>query len=63
MPLIPRLSERLDAELIRQQIGNEAFLRISTESLAVEAINELADQIEQAGWPHPARWLRAEGGK
>lgn len=58
MTLIPRLAEALDTELIRQKLASQWVIDLDPESLAVAAINDLADRIEGEGWISCARWLR-----
>lgn len=57
--LIPRLAESLDAELIRQKIASQWVIDLDPESLALAAINDLADRIDAEGWKSCARWLRS----
>lgn len=71
MPLIPRLSEALDAELLRQRKAWDqrhgstrmAIMDLDAEQLATVALTFAADTLEQAGWKHPANHLRGEARK
>ena len=58
MTLIPRLSEVLDTELIRQKLSSQWVIDLDPESLAVAAILCLAERMEGEGFKHPATWLR-----
>ena len=57
--IIPRISEALDAELLRQTHG---LAYIDAEHLALAAIEEIANQLAKEGFTHPARWLRSQIG-
>jgi len=57
--MIPRISEAIDAELLRQGID---LGTIDAERLAVAAIEEIANQLAKEGFTHPARWLRSQIG-
>jgi hypothetical protein len=58
--MIPRISEALDAELIHQ---GKPIANVDAERLAIAAIEELATQLANEGFLHPARWLRSQIGE
>lgn len=58
--IIPRVSEAIDGELLRQTQG---LAYIDAERLALAAIEEIATQMAKAGFHHPARWLRSQIGE
>ena len=60
--IIPRISEALDAELLRQGVFI-AGVDIDLDRLALAAIDEIANQLAKEGFTHPARWLRSQIGE
>lgn len=60
--IIPRISEALDAELLRQGNGLICLGSIDAEHLALAAIEEIANQLAKEGFTHPARRLRSQIG-
>lgn len=70
--IIPRISEALDAEALRQRQAHTEqhrgvppglsmdILSFDAESLALAAIEEIANQLAKEGFSHPARWLRSQ---
>jgi hypothetical protein len=59
-----RMSEALDAEIIRQRQGVkdrsfDACLDLDAERLALAAIEALAGHMREQGFVHPSNWLRS----
>jgi len=64
--IIFRISEALDAEIIRQRRGVttrpfDACLDLDAERLALAAIDAIAGHMREQGFVHPARWLQEQG--
>lgn len=58
--IIPRVSEAIDTELLRQ---GQPLASRDAERLALAAIEEIANQLAKEGFSHPARWLRSQIGE
>jgi len=62
--IIFRISEALDAEIIRQRRGVttrpfDACLDLDAERLALAAIDAIAGHMREQGFVHPSNWLRS----
>lgn len=58
--MIQRISEALDAELLKQ---GQPLASRDAERLALAAMEEIANQLSKEGFSHPARWLRSKIGE
>lgn len=62
--MIQRISEAIDAELLKQGvIVCDIESHIDNERLALAAMEEIANQLSKEGFSHPARWLRSKIGE